>query len=139
MDLDINGLEVLAPEECIQLLHTHSLGRIAVTSGALPVILPVNYLVSDHGIVIRTRRGTRLAAATRNAIVAFETDEIAEDGRSGWSVMVQGIAREIDHVDAGAAGRESDLAPWLDPKHSRHVSISIDVVSGRRIRFDGAA
>jgi nitroimidazol reductase NimA-like FMN-containing flavoprotein (pyridoxamine 5'-phosphate oxidase superfamily) len=133
MPLDVNGLEVLSPEECVRLLGTRSLGRIAISSGALPVILPVNYVVIGDQVVVRTRRGTRLAAATRHAIVAFEVDEIDDGSGGGWSVMVQGVAREIIDPPALVEARAAVLARWIDPSDGRYVGVSLDVVSGRRI------
>ena len=73
---DLNGLEVLDPSECMRLLGSVSLGRIGLSSDALPVVLPVNFVLVGDQIVVRTRRGTKLAAATRNAIVAFEVDQL---------------------------------------------------------------
>jgi nitroimidazol reductase NimA-like FMN-containing flavoprotein (pyridoxamine 5'-phosphate oxidase superfamily) len=133
MDRDVNGLEVLTRDECLHLLSTRSLGRIAVSSRALPVILPVNYVLIGDEVVMRTRSGTRLDAATRQAIVAFEVDEIDGDTGAGWSVMAQGIAREVTEPSTLDVARAAPLARWLDPVRGRHVAISLDVVSGRRI------
>jgi nitroimidazol reductase NimA-like FMN-containing flavoprotein (pyridoxamine 5'-phosphate oxidase superfamily) len=72
------------------LLVTAPVGRIAVTIGALPAILPVNFALVGAHIVIRTVPGTKLDAAIRRAIVAFEVDSYAADGSSGWSVLIQG-------------------------------------------------
>lgn len=133
MEFDVNGLGVLPPDECIELLRSRSLGRIAICSAALPVILPVNYVVIGDQIVLRTRRGTRLALATRNAIVAFEVDEIHGVAGEGWSVMVQGLAREVTDPPELAEARAAVLARWIDPFDGRYVGISIDVITGRRI------
>jgi len=133
MELDLNGLEIVSPEECLRLLRTRSLGRLGLSTDALPVILPVNYVVRDDLIVIRTRRGTKLARATRNSIVAFEVDEIDQTSGSGWSVMIQGLAREAPPQIAEAMASEPALARWLDPVTSKHFSISIDRMSGRRL------
>ncbi|HKY13640.1 MAG TPA: pyridoxamine 5'-phosphate oxidase family protein [Microthrixaceae bacterium] len=133
MDTDPNGLEVLTADECLDLLRRQSVGRIAIDTDALPVILPVNYIVLGDDIVIRTRRGTRLADATRHSIVAFEVDDFDADTEAGWSVMVQGVAREVlDPLELEEA-RAAVLARWLDPDDSRHVSISMDVITGRRL------
>jgi hypothetical protein len=43
MEIDRNGLEVLSRHECLRLLGTATLGRIGVTSDALPTVLPVNF------------------------------------------------------------------------------------------------
>ncbi len=133
VELDLNGLEIVSPEECVRLLRTRSLGRIGLSAEALPVILPVNYVLKDDMVVIRTRRGTKLARATRNSIVAFEVDEIDQATGSGWSVMIQGLAREASAQTAHAMATEPALARWLDPVTSKHFSISIDRMSGRRL------
>ena len=101
VELDRNGLEVLEREECIALLGSVTVGRIAITSNALPVVLPVNFVLLDDRIVIRTSRGTKLDAATRNTVVAFEVDEIDMVEQTGWSVLVTGVAAR-----AGRAGRD---------------------------------
>jgi hypothetical protein len=36
-----------------------------------------------------------MAAATRDAVSAFEVDEFDHGMDAGWSVMVQGFAREV--------------------------------------------
>ena len=133
MKLDVSGLEVLETADCIELLGTQTLGRIALSSGALPLILPVNYVLVDDRIVIRTRRGTNLARATNNAVVAFEVDQIDVASGIGWSVVVQGFARELADPPVLAAVRAEPLARWLDPETSVHVEISLDIIAGRRL------
>jgi uncharacterized protein len=130
---DSNGLEVLSGPECLRLLGTRSLGRIGLSIDALPAVLPVNYVVVDDHVVIRTGRGTKLATATRNTIVAFEVDDIDAETGEGWSVMVRGLAREVSDPPELEFAREAPLAAWLDPEHSRHVAVSTDLVSGRRV------
>ena len=76
VEVDRNGLEVLDRQECLRLLATATIGRIGITLGALPVILPVNFRLVDDRIVFRTGVGTKLDAATCNTIVAFEVDAV---------------------------------------------------------------
>ena len=133
VELDRNGLEVLEREECIGLLARATVGRIAITSNALPVVLPVNFVLLDDRIVIRTGRGTKLDAATRNTVVAFEVDEIESVEQTGWSVLVTGVARELvapDEIDEVSASPPARWAPGLD---GRYIVISTDMISGRRI------
>ena len=93
--VDRNGLDILEREECLRLLSASSVGRLAVTMGALPVILPVNFLLDGDRVLIRTTSGTKLDAATRNAVVAFEVDDVDPIAHSGWSVCVTGMARDV--------------------------------------------
>jgi uncharacterized protein len=139
MDIDRNGLEVLDRDESLRLLGSAVLGRIAISSGALPTVLPVNFRFDGRRILFRTGVGTKLDAATDNAVVAFEVDEVDPATESGWSVVVTGMAREVkDHTEL--AGLESrPLARWASGDDDRVVSISVDLVSGRRIVRDNGA
>ncbi len=133
MEIDRNGMEVLDRRESLRLLATATIGRISVTSGALPTVLPVNFRVIDARIVFRTAPGTKLDAATLNAVVAFEADRIDTDAHEGWSVVVVGVAQAVrdDEVD----GHELALiARWAPGPGDRLVAISTEMVTGRRLR-----
>jgi nitroimidazol reductase NimA-like FMN-containing flavoprotein (pyridoxamine 5'-phosphate oxidase superfamily) len=133
MEVDRNGLEVLSRDDCFRLLETAILGRVAVTTEALPTILPVNFRFDGRRILIRTGRGTTLDAATQHAVVAFEADEIEPAHRVGWSVVVTGVAREVTDTDELADVQHLGLERWATGPDHRVVAISTDVVSGRRI------
>jgi uncharacterized protein len=129
-------LETLARSECLDLMATVPVGRIGVTIGALPVILPVNFALVGGSIVIRTVPGTKLDAATRRAVVAFEVDSYAPDGSSGWSVLVQGFCGEVTDPAERAAMAESAPRAWAfdDGMASRFIRIETSFVNGRRFR-----
>src|SRR5207248_15989 len=112
MQLDRSGLEILSRDDCLARLESAAIGRIAVTVDALPVVLPVNFVVSDGCVVISTAPGTKLHAATRRSVVAFEVDAIDPLYHAGWSVLVTGTAEEIvDPVELGRA-RRLPLRAW---------------------------
>ncbi|MEV4399798.1 pyridoxamine 5'-phosphate oxidase family protein [Nonomuraea sp. NPDC049607] len=75
MRLDSSGLQVLSEEECFLLLSSVPIGRIVFTDRALPAVQPVNFCLDGRSIVIRAVTGSKLAAATRRAVVAFEADD----------------------------------------------------------------
>ena len=129
-------LEELDRDECLRLLVTAPVGRIAVTIGVMPAILPVNFALVGQHIVIRTVPGTKLDAAVRRAIVAFEVDSYAPDGSSGWSVLVQGHCSEVADPAQRAALAASPPWPWAygDGDADRFVRIDLSFVSGRRFR-----
>lgn len=133
MEIDRNGLEVLEREECLRLLATMPVGRVSVTSGALPTVLPVNYRVIDGRIVFRTAPGSKLDAAALNAVVAFEADAIDAAAHSGWSVVVVGVAHRVrdDEVDPVERDR---IIRWATGPGDRLVAISTEMVTGRRLR-----
>jgi uncharacterized protein len=133
MEVDRNGLEVLSRDDCLRLLATATLGRVGVSSGALPSVLPVNFRFDGRQILIRTGVGTKLDAAVDNAVVAFEVDEIDPVAHTGWSVMVTGVARELTDPGELAGAQVPPLARWAPRDEHRVIAISTELVSGRRI------
>ena len=133
MTLIDNGLEILSPAQCLDLLGGASVGRVAVTVAALPAIFPVNYGLLEDQIVFLTGEGTKLRAALERAVVAFQVDHIDEDTASGWSVMVVGVAEEITDAAAFAAASRLDLRPFAAGNRSHFVRIRPEFISGRRI------
>jgi nitroimidazol reductase NimA-like FMN-containing flavoprotein (pyridoxamine 5'-phosphate oxidase superfamily) len=133
LEIDRNGLQVLERDECLRLLATATIGRLAITFGALPVILPVNFRLVDDRIVFRTGVGTKLDAAACGAIVAFEVDEFDPMSHTGWSVVVTGQAREVTDADE-LASLEIDLVPrWAPRGDGRVVEVPTEMISGRRL------
>lgn len=136
MEIDSNGLEVLDRDDCLRLLASSSLGRVGVTSGALPTVLPVNFRLRDDEVLIRTSTGSKLDAAIRGAVVAFEVDDFDPLEHSGWSVVVTGVARELTDDEVASLGGVP-LIRWVPVEGEHVVGISTEMVSGRRIRRSG--
>lgn len=77
--------------------------------------------------------GTKLAAATSQAVVAFEVDDYEPDGRSAWSVMVQGMSSEVTNLADLERARAAGVESWvLDGQADHVVRITMQVLSGRR-------
>lgn len=143
MQLEIDGLEILSDDECLARLASTKIGRVAVSVGALPAVLPVNYGMLGDLIVFFTGPGTKLRFAMSNAVVAFEVDDFDDRTESGWSVMCIGRAFEVTDPGILAAARRKGIRPWADGDRSHLVALQSDFLSGRRIRRhpgpDGAA
>ncbi len=133
MEVDRNGLEVLERAECLRLLSQRTLGRVAFTSGALPFVLPVNFHLSDERILVRTRRGGRLDDALRDAVVAFEVDEVDETAHAGWSVAVTGVATEVADPGDVEGVEDHPTGRWPEPGHESLIAISTEMLTGRRL------
>jgi len=133
MTLIDNGLEILSPEQCRDLLRRATVGRVAVTVAALPAIFPVNYTVLDDQIVFRTGEGTKLRAALERAVVAFQIDHIDESTGTGWSVMAVGLAEELSDPEEIRGAEQLELHPFAAGDRSHFVRIRPEFLSGRRI------
>jgi nitroimidazol reductase NimA-like FMN-containing flavoprotein (pyridoxamine 5'-phosphate oxidase superfamily) len=92
-------LESIPAEECLRLLATEEVGRLAVVLAGQPLVFPLNYALDGDAVVFRTAPGTKLEAISRS-LVAFEVDRWAPSSQTGWSVVVEGIAQEITSADA---------------------------------------
>lgn len=130
MEIDSDGLEVLDRAECLRLLDGADVGRLAGTYGALPVVLPVGYALDGDSVVIETGRGTTLDFATSGSVVAFEVDNLHERGGAGWTVMVTGMAREVQGRDE--VERIRQLLHKARGHDGRFVRITSELVSGHR-------
>jgi nitroimidazol reductase NimA-like FMN-containing flavoprotein (pyridoxamine 5'-phosphate oxidase superfamily) len=128
-----DGLELLEEDECRTLLAGGSIGRVGLTVGALPVILPVNYAVVDGDVVFRTGEGTKLRASRDGTVMAFEIDAYDEDAQSGWSVLAVGRAREVTDDRDLSRFRSLGIAPWANGERTRYVRLSPEMLTGRRI------
>jgi len=128
------ALDDLSRADALRLLSSATIGRVGVTIGALPAILPVNFGVLDDTIVFRTAPGTKLTAAVQGTVVAFEVDDADTAAETGWSVLVVGRAREITDRVALERARALGLRPWAPGAHDHFVQISLDMVTGRRIK-----
>lgn len=129
---DAAGLEILDRAECLALLRAAPYGRIVFTDQALPAVLPVNFSVWDGSLLIRTGAGGKLAAATRNAVVAFEADDVDQDTGKGWSVVVVGRSRVVDHPAELAEAQELAPRSWVGGC-DHLIRITIGRIDGRRI------
>jgi nitroimidazol reductase NimA-like FMN-containing flavoprotein (pyridoxamine 5'-phosphate oxidase superfamily) len=127
-------LEILEREQCLDLLQTARVGRLIFTEHALPAVQPVNFQLWHGDIVIRVASGTKLAAAVGNLVVAFETDELEPDLRTGWSVTVVGHVQLITDVADLVELSGLFLQPWDDGRRDYFLRIRIEKVTGRRLR-----
>jgi uncharacterized protein len=129
------GIQVIDRDECLQLLADQQVGRLAVVQAGRPHILPVNYVLDGEGVVFRTAAGTKLEATTR-APVAFEVDAIEPGTRSGWSVVVHGLAQEVTRLDRPDLQRRLaalPLDPWAPGDKPHLVRIAPSSITGRRL------
>ena len=133
MDAYGSVLEQLSRDECMRLMGSVPVGRIVYTRQALPAVELVNFALDDGDIIIRTDAGSKLAAATRGAVVAFEMDSLDDAGHTGWSVTVVGQSSavtdgaEIRHLE------QISLSPWAPGRRDHFIRISPVIVTGRRL------
>jgi len=129
----------LPREECLRLLASHRFGRLAVAMD-VPVIRPVNYVFDERSqsVAFRTADGSKFHAMLINGNAAFEIDGVDLDSRTGWSVIIVGMAEEVTKTSELRRLERLGLETWT-PGHKAHwVRIRAWTVTGRRIALPGA-
>jgi nitroimidazol reductase NimA-like FMN-containing flavoprotein (pyridoxamine 5'-phosphate oxidase superfamily) len=138
VELDLAGLEVLDRATCLQLLAGTQRGRIAVNLGALPVILPVRYVLDDDRVLMSVTVGSALDRATDGAVVAIQVEGVDELRQQEWSVCAVGTAHHVDVSDELSGAACAALAAWAPKVPTRMVAVTTDRLTGRRIVTDPA-
>lgn len=121
----------LTTAECWELLGDNDVGRVAWCDAGGPVILPVNYVVFEHAVWIRTSPYSLLARECEGSGAAFQLDGIDEFTESGWSVLVRGKAAVHTAQDLPAGLPE--LTSWAAGLRSAYVQIVGEDITGRRL------
>jgi uncharacterized protein len=132
-DLQRREIEILTVDDCLALLASATLGRVAFIHEDAPHIVPVNYLLHEGTAVFRTTYGTTLDTISAGARVAFEVDCIDERTHAGWSVIIHGKAEEIWLPEELDAAERLPIAPWAPGDRNHYVRIFPSAITGRRI------
>ena len=133
------ALKRLTRDECLRLMASVLVGRIIYTRQALPAVELVNFGLTDGDIVIRTEHSGKLAAATRGAVVAFETDSVDLAAQTGWSVTAIGPSREVTDPDEIAGLERMNLSSWAPGERAHFIRITPGILNGRLLARGGIA
>ena len=116
-------------------MDTTTVGRLAFTADDGIVILPVNFLVHEERIYVRTEPGSTIAAlAGGNDDVAFEIDYHDDLNQSGWNVLVKGSAAIAETLEGEhALASTGRLGPWAPGNRSLIIKVMPRSLSGRRV------
>jgi hypothetical protein len=131
--------EQIPSQRCWELLATASVGRLALSVQALPVILPVQYYVTRHRLAVCLGHHSIPARSLNETIIAFTADSIDPVARSGWAVQIQGRSSIpwLDGFDTAcgqpAAGQVVEIEPGTITGYYVHLCPVIDaLLAGRQ-------
>ncbi|MEV5068755.1 pyridoxamine 5'-phosphate oxidase family protein [Microbacterium sp. LMI12-1-1.1] len=123
-------VEHLEAAHCWRLLETTQIGRLAIEGrDGRPDVFPVNYLVHDGSVFIRSAPGSKLRSIAKHPSVAFEID--GETASAHWSVVVHADAHRMDtDADIEASG-VLELASNSPTEKDDFIRLVPESVSGR--------
>jgi nitroimidazol reductase NimA-like FMN-containing flavoprotein (pyridoxamine 5'-phosphate oxidase superfamily) len=90
-------MEEMNRTESMKLLSEAHVGRLVVTDGKSPYVVPVYYALTEGSITIHTNKnGLKMKYLEKNPNVCFEVDEYSIDPRVARSVLAFGKARIVE-------------------------------------------
>jgi hypothetical protein len=125
--------------ESLRLLASVPVGRLIFTVGALPAVRVMNFTLAGGLIVVRTVADTTVARQVNGAVVAFEADDLDAATSSGWSVTVTRRATLVTDPGLITRYQKMPLVPWAPGERDQFVTITADLVEGRRVRRPAAS
>jgi uncharacterized protein len=127
--------DAIGRQQCLDLVESHHLGRVAWQAADRPQILPVTYAMHEGSVYFRTAPDSILAELAQPTSVALEVDELDQQNRSGWSIVMHGRTSAVSEPDALDDLWASDsLVPWASGNRTLFIRIRPERVSGRVVR-----
>lgn len=128
------SIRELAVEECLDLLASSTIGRVAWCGRNGPEVVPMTIGMHEGSVLFRTAAYGALARSVRGATLAIEVDEIDHVTRTGWSVVAVGPAETVAEPEEIAELRKSGgLEPWAPGVRTLFVRMEPRRLTGRRI------
>ena len=120
----------LTPERCRILLGEAKDGHLALSRGALPIVVPVSCALDGDSLLVRAGPGSLDRVAAQPGIVAFGTTIPGVDGISRCEVLVQGRAELVGRPT-------SDVPPRLrftNPALTTVFRLTLELLTGWEYR-----
>jgi nitroimidazol reductase NimA-like FMN-containing flavoprotein (pyridoxamine 5'-phosphate oxidase superfamily) len=129
-----DALTPISPTRCRELLRSQNIGRVAWQAADGLQILPVTYAVHDGTIIFRTSPYGVLSELIRPTDVALEIDELDQESRRGWSVVVQGRAQGVaEPAQLVRIWTVGGLVPWASGVRNVFIQIIPQRITGRDV------
>lgn len=119
---------VLTRDECLHFVELAPYGRIIYTSGALPAVCPVAFVLDGDVLVFDVDTTSALAEAFRDAVLAFQIDHVDLERGDAWSVTMTGRARQL------AASSEHPVGAGL-----LRLGLTPEIIAGQHTSLRSAA
>ncbi|HEX5940373.1 MAG TPA: pyridoxamine 5'-phosphate oxidase family protein [Dehalococcoidia bacterium] len=127
--------EPIGRQQCLDLIESHHLGRIAWQAADLPQILPITYAMLQGSIYFRTLPDGLLAELAQPTSVALEVDELDQQTRSGWAIVLHGHSSAVrEPAELADLWASDSLVPWASGNRTLFIRIRPDRLDGRIVR-----
>ncbi len=124
-----DGTPLLSQVDCEALLAGASVGRLSLSIGALPVVVPVHYRYLGGSVIIAMRDGRARRAMADGNIVAMGVDN-ADRTHAFWTVLVIGRADEVTEPDERAEFQTWGLLERMGTAATQYLRLWPDLITG---------
>ncbi|MFJ5956419.1 pyridoxamine 5'-phosphate oxidase family protein [Paenarthrobacter sp. NPDC092416] len=124
----------LSEEQCWEKLRSQDTGRVGFVHHGRVMILPVNYLIHDHGVYFRTSADGLIGEPAARLQTSFQIDEARAERSEGWSVLVSGPSSHV--VDREVLTRlwgKVMAEPWAGGDRGLFICIQPTIITGRHV------
>jgi hypothetical protein len=97
--------------QCRDLLGRTRIGRIGLSIGAVPAVIPIRYELSDTGILVGCGVD-QVAKAMENSVIALQSDGFDEDSQKRWTVLAIGPTHRIGALELRSHAPEQHATAW---------------------------
>ncbi|GAB3600298.1 pyridoxamine 5'-phosphate oxidase family protein [Microbacterium tumbae] len=126
---------ILSEQQSYELLTSTTVGRIGFLAEGRVEIHPVNYVLSDRDLILRTAPDSPLLPlAEAAADVAFEVDHHTDIAGSAWSVLLHGPLTRVAEEEADALAAR--VSPWAGADRWVPLRFTIESITGRSVQRD---
>jgi uncharacterized protein len=120
------GFQTMTSDQCRRLLGGRDIGRVAITAGALPFVLPVQYRLRGGQLLLRTPGHHEVSETIDGQVVGFEVDDIDLVHGCGWCVSVTGAVHVVHDGSMGDTQHR-----WFSD--GVVLALDTDVIVGHRV------
>lgn len=99
-------IKEMSNQECLDLLTSKRLGRLACAQGSQPYIVPVYFAYHDYFLYSLTTVGKKIEWMRANPLVCLEVDDVVMDSQEWTSVIVSGCFQELPDFPEWQTTRE---------------------------------
>ncbi|MFT4262332.1 MAG: pyridoxamine 5'-phosphate oxidase family protein [Nocardioides sp.] len=125
----------IGEKESWELLAERPICRVGWNGSDGPDVLPLNYVVFDGALWLRTSAHSALSQEIDDTQVAILVDRLDDDAEVGWSVQVRGVAEVHYSVDT-VPPEVQNLQTWAGGARPLWIKVKPTAINGRRLSAD---
>jgi nitroimidazol reductase NimA-like FMN-containing flavoprotein (pyridoxamine 5'-phosphate oxidase superfamily) len=128
-------LSDITEDECWALVEQSAVGRVAWSEADGPIVLPLNYVVHDGALWLRTSAHSSAAHEIDDDRVAILIDDLDPTTHVGWSVQIRGAAR-VHYHQSEVPEAVQGLTTWAEGPRPLWIKVEPTSIYGKRLVAD---